>query len=215
LWVDAFVMRRRLVTVAEWCEFLDDLLFRGAHIDDAACPASMVRFEHRRPQPAVNPKSPFSGTSYRWAVRYAEWLSDREGRPWRLPHEAEWEKASRGVDGRRYPWGDRWDVTLAANLGSNADWLDPLGEFEHDESIYGVQGLTGHLHEYCGNEWFRDPPDATAPVGEPRPRADAAVMAIRGADVLLGPPQNQASSRFAMPPDRVFSVGIRLVRSVP
>ncbi|MFK7927938.1 MAG: SUMF1/EgtB/PvdO family nonheme iron enzyme [Myxococcota bacterium] len=215
LWVDAFVMRRRLVTVQEWCDFLEDLRIRGSFIDEVARPEAVVSFEGRRPKPAVNPESPFCGVSLVWAARYTAWLADRDGQPWRLPHEAEWEKASRGVDGRLYPWGDRWDVTLAANLGSGADWLDPLGRYEHDESVYGVQGMTGHLHEFCGNEWQRQPPDPSKAIHGARFEQADRHFAVRGADVLLGPPQNLASSRFATLPERVFKLGIRPVRSVP
>lgn len=40
------------------------------------------------------------------AVGYCEWLSEITGRVFALPTEAQWEKAARGVDGRRYPWGN-------------------------------------------------------------------------------------------------------------
>src|SRR5579885_2595239 len=52
------------------------------------------------------------------AVAYASWLAKMTGQPWRLPTEAEWEKAARSIDGRLYPWGDQWDKTRA-NTGDD------------------------------------------------------------------------------------------------
>jgi formylglycine-generating enzyme required for sulfatase activity len=43
--------------------------------------------------------------SWHDAVDYGAWIAERTGEPWRLPSEAEWEKAARGTDGRIYPLG--------------------------------------------------------------------------------------------------------------
>ena len=52
------------------------------------------------------------GISWHDAVAYCDWRSAREGREYRLPTEAEWEKAARGVDGRWFPWGQPFDPSL-------------------------------------------------------------------------------------------------------
>jgi formylglycine-generating enzyme required for sulfatase activity len=56
---------------------------------------------------------PVVNVSWHDAIAYAEWLAERTGQPWRLPSEAQWEKAARGTDGRIYLWGDEWDWAKA------------------------------------------------------------------------------------------------------
>ena len=51
--------------------------------------------------------------SWHDALAYVQWLAQVTGEPYRLPSEAEWDRAARGTDGRIYPWGNQWDKARA------------------------------------------------------------------------------------------------------
>ena len=61
---------------------------------------------------------PVFGVNWHDAVAYCHWRSEQEGRVYRLPTEAEWEKAARGADARFFPWGNRFDATFSKTRDS-------------------------------------------------------------------------------------------------
>jgi formylglycine-generating enzyme required for sulfatase activity len=87
------------------------------------------------------------------AVAYCRWLSEKSDRAWRLPGELEWEKAARGVDARRYPWGDWLDTAWCCMRDSHPDrpLPDVVDSYPVDESVYGVRGLGGGVQDWCGD----------------------------------------------------------------
>jgi formylglycine-generating enzyme required for sulfatase activity len=97
---------------------------------------------------------PVTGVSWHDTVAYCVWLSKATGRRYRLPSEAEWEKAARGPHGRRYPWDGVWDNRYA-NVGSQGPTQvtsHPLGA-----SSFGCQDMVGNVEEWTrtlwGNQW--------------------------------------------------------------
>ncbi|RKX46474.1 MAG: hypothetical protein DRP64_03155, partial [Verrucomicrobia bacterium] len=150
----AFFMKEREVTFAEYLEFWQSL----ADPELQAESMSRVRF-HRKDRHYADAwddngqlrddrlklEYPVVGITLEAATAFCEWKSRQTGAPIRLPSAEEWEKASRGVDGRKYVWGNSY--MAGANLALTKDnekgkarfpfWAPP-GKFPRDITVYNA-----------------------------------------------------------------------------
>jgi formylglycine-generating enzyme required for sulfatase activity len=152
------------------------------------------------------------------AAAFCRWLSKATGRTFRLPTEAEWEKAARGTDGRLYPWGNQWDAsrlncqpTPAAAVGTTT----PVGRYSPDgDSPYGAADLSGNVWEWC-SDWFDAQVytrRAAHPVRDPQGPATGPGYAARGGAFNSSPKQVRAAHRnWYYPDDRRPDLGFRFV----
>jgi formylglycine-generating enzyme required for sulfatase activity len=100
------------------------------------------------------PEQPVVGMSWLEAREFCRWLSERSGRRIELPTEAQWERAARGDDGRKYPWGDQEPDETRAHYGKY--WEDvplPVGSLPAGRGPYGHLDLAGNVWELCRDEW--------------------------------------------------------------
>lgn len=98
---------------------------------------------------------PVMGVSFGDAEAYCAWRTKTSGTTWRLPTEEEREKVARGVDGRRFPWGELEDASLVKCRDSRPESAqpEPVGAFEAAVSVYGMVDAAGGTWDWT-NSWF-------------------------------------------------------------
>ena len=153
--------------------------------------------------------------SWNDARSYASWLTYITGQSWRLPTEAEWEKAARGTDGRLYPWGDGFDQWRCNTKESGKGTTTPVGTYSAGASPCGAQDMAGNVMEWTASLYRPYPYD----VADGREEANStATRVLHGGSWT----NNAVSARAACRPDYHYppgnyldGIGFRLVRAAP
>jgi serine/threonine-protein kinase len=240
IWVDSFVIKRHPVTNAQYLGFLNHLLEQDREQDAlAACPRAQLGVadtDHDQLAFGRAPDGRFVLDSYagrpRWqpdwpvvlvdwfsACAYADWVASESGLPWRLPSELEREKAARGVDGRKCPWGDHLDARFCHVAESQESNLSraAVNAPSYDLSPYGVTGLAGNSRDWCLDVWSREGSSIVdrRNVVPTAPDNSGLPLVVRGGAWSSATEFSRSAARFAARPELIrSSTGIRLTRSV-
>ncbi len=111
---------------------------------------------------AGDDRLPVVGVSWYEARAYCQWLSEETERHFRLPTEAEWEKAARGTDGRMYPWGDEFDPQRCNTRVGRLNRTEPVGQRSPGgESPYGCTEMGGNASEWTLSQYRTYPYDGS------------------------------------------------------
>jgi formylglycine-generating enzyme required for sulfatase activity len=143
----AYAIGKFPVTIAQYAEFINQVRQHPA-------PKKAGWFALQPPADKLD--HPVVSVSWHDALAYCRWLSQRTGRAYRLPTEAEWEKAAAwtGAATRVYPWGDDFsaDHCNAAETG-RAD-TTAVGRYSpQGDSFYGCVDMAGNVQEWTNTLW--------------------------------------------------------------
>jgi formylglycine-generating enzyme required for sulfatase activity len=158
-----------------------------------------------------SPRQPVVGITWFDACAYAHWLTTRLGGAWRLPTEAEWERAARGgLDGAATAWGDALPAGEVPDGPLQAPWLVGSGT----ANGYGLFDMGTIVHEWCV-DWYSEGFYAVSPAEAPCGPEEGERRSSRGGSwrhhVRWSPP----SARSSLPPGfRYADYGFRVLQEL-
>jgi len=199
VWVDAFEIGAYQVTNEEYGCFL-------AATGGAPPPCwTDANFNH--------PKMPVAAVSWHDATSYCEWLSGATGKRYRLPSEAEWERAARGgAEGLLYPWGDAPPEMVPDYAKRWKMGPEPVGLYA--PNAYGLYNAGDNVHEWCA-DWYDDGYYGRSPERNPQGPGSGTRQASRGGSWRHQIKVTRTAARSSIPPQFQYAdYGFRIARSV-
>jgi len=199
VWIDAFLLAATQVTNAEY-----ELFLRATESQPPPF-WNDQKFDH--------PQQPVAGASWFEADRYCQWLSSQTGHAYRLPTEAEWERAARGhVEQKQFPWGDDPPQSLPEY---EKRWLTgPERVARYAPNAFGIYDICDNVHEWC-SDWYDSNYYATSPERNPRGPERGQRKASRGGSWRHHIKVARWSARTSIPPEFQYAdYGFRVACSL-
>jgi formylglycine-generating enzyme required for sulfatase activity len=131
---------------------------------------------------------PASCVDWALAKQYCAWADKR------LPTEAEWEKAARGTDGQKYPWGNTEPTCLEVNMNGCGNAAEPVGSHPDGASPYGALDMAGNMVEMV-SDWYSAGYYASSPSEDPQGPVSGTRYVGRGGGLKSDPVWQRASAR--------------------
>lgn len=191
LYLDTYRISRVPVTNMQYKLFIDAAEYPAPpHWDEGEYPDAQKDY-------------PVSNISWNDATAFCEWAGVR------LPTEAEWEKASRGTDGRLYPWGDTEPDSTRCNFDLTVGMAVAVGSYPNGASPYGVLDMAGNVWEWTATPWLDNYEDYLAKLAKQSEVANRRVL--RGGGFRDLEFIRCASRSWDLPNQRYRDLGFRVV----
>jgi eukaryotic-like serine/threonine-protein kinase len=149
---------------------------------------------------------PVTHVNWQQANEYAVWAGGR------LPTEAEWEKAARGIDGRIFPWANPEPDETLLNYNQKCKGTTDVGSYPTGASIYGTLDMAGNVWEWVA-DWYNEGYYAISPASNPLGPASGDFRVLRGGSWYVDSYYVRTVYRDRHPPHYLSDdVGFRVVR---
>lgn len=210
IWLDSYYIAKYEARATDLVTLLNTS--EGQHLDyDGGEENCAVRknFWGRYERIRATEDLPATHLSWSQANSFAQWKGMR------LPSEAEWEKAARGTDQRRYPWGDEYPDETYANFETQSGCFTwPVDRFKKGRSPYGIHNMAGNIYEFTA-DWYsqeydealRDGMRNPAPASKESTRNNSGQnvrKVLKGGRWASNEDELRISSRYTYPPDQAF-----------
>jgi formylglycine-generating enzyme len=199
VWIDAFLLAACQVTNAEYVRFL--------HATGAAAPPHWDDAQFK------NPKQPVVAVSWLEAKQYCDWLSAASGKNFRLPTEAEWERAARGgSENELFPWGDAPPHSMPDYANRWQRGPEPVGGYAANS--FGLYDICENVHEWC-SDWYHADYYANSPARNPRGPESGTRRASRGGSWRHHIKVARCAARSSIAPEFQYAdYGFRVARGL-
>jgi formylglycine-generating enzyme required for sulfatase activity len=200
VWIDEFQLAACQVTNREFALFLQ--------ASGAPAPPQWDHPQFR------DPEQPVVSVSWFEAVAYCEWLTRCSGRRYRLPTEAEWERAARsGAEGQLYTWGDEPPQSLPDYEKRWSHGPAPVGRYAPNG--YGLFDIGDNVHEWC-SDWHDAGYYAVSPERNPQGPENGTRRASRGGSWRHHVKVARCAARSSIPPQFQYAdYGFRVACEIP
>jgi serine/threonine-protein kinase len=189
---------------------LDEYLIGKYDVTNAEYAVFMRATNRVWSKPAGKENHPVVNVTWSDAVAFCQWLSQVTGRKVQLPSEAQWEKAARGTDGRKYPWGNEEPVANQLNFNNNVNDTTPVGQYSpYSDSPYEAADMAGNVFQWTSS--LKKPYPYQADDGRENLQSrDWRV--VRGGGFIVGRRGVRSASRVGYNPiSRYDDVGFRVI----
>ena len=208
LYLPDYTMARTPITQAQYAAFVQATGRRAPNMD--ADWVQPYNWSGTTP-PGGKEDHPVVLVSWHDAVAYCHWLAEATGKPYRLPTEAEWEKAARGTDGLIYPWGNEWDPQRCNFGEGGSGGTTAVGTYPRGASPYELLDMAGNVWEWCSS-LHRGYPYRADDGREDSGASGSRV--VRGGSFLFHRYGARCAVRLSYNPDnRDYNLGFRVVVS--